>query len=580
MTAFSPRLRVFPFRASQAGCVLLCFLALLQWPVAPAEALFRAGAAKLTITPPECTVGGPCPGYSLAGAGNGRFSSRVHDDIYVRALALSGDSGDVVLVSIDVLGHFPDRIRGMQADLRSAYGSLVRHLVDDDGVSPAQTRLYADGTPVVANALIANAHVHASPDCIGIYGPDELTSGIDEAWCDYVDDRVVEAVGLAVDRMNANTEGAWVKLAQYHVPDYYGFPLIVDRREPIILDHDLAVMQVLSSAPGEEVIATLVNYSGYPEMMGHDNTEITADFPGVLCGALEDLYGGTALWVTRLIGGFTVSYYDVNDNGLADDDAYPPNQYLNTFPGMTAYGLLLADITQEALDTALEEHFPDILLKTDVVNLSIENPFFKVLLGEAFTVIPGLLGDIWTFLAELLGMTSIIEPDTDLMLDRDGQGALGATRKVEVLVHVLKIGDALFTSTPGQLFPELWTGTSPPELLARPDWVFHPSDLYPDEYEFHPRIPGRAGIRDFIEEPIRFNLGSTEAELAYLIPDYEYDHSLKTYDDLLCYVLGTNCAPGWFMRYEESDCAGREAGNVVQHALIRMIAEFNAGLLP
>ncbi|MEW6444376.1 MAG: hypothetical protein AB1640_25850 [bacterium] len=566
-------------RAARSRPVAVAALSLLvlAWPVLPAEAMFRAGAAKLTITPPECSPGGPCPGYSLAGSGYGRSSTRVHDDIYVRALAMSGDSESVVLVSVDVLGHLPDRIRKMQAALHEAYGDQIRLLVDSDGVT-ARTRTYADGTPVVANALIANAHVHASPDTIGIYGPDELTSGINPAWSDYVDQRVVEVVGLALERMNANTEGAWVKAAQYHVPGYYGFPLIVDNREPIILDEDLAVLQVVRNNPQEEVISTLVNYSGYPEMMGHDNTEITADFPGVTCGALEETYGGTAIWITRLIGGFTISYYDVNGNGLADDGGYLPNQFLNTFPGMTAYGLLLADVTREALDGAFEDRAPELELKTDVVNLPVENPFFKILLGEANTVIPGLLGDLWTILAAWMGMTSIIEPDSTLMLDRSGQGALGATRKVEVLVHVFKIGDALFATSPGQLFPELWTGSSPPELLAQPDWVFHPSDLNPAEYEFHPRIPGRAGIRDFIREPCQFHLGSTEAELAYLIPDYEFDHSMKTFDDLLCYVTGKHCQPGWFMRYEESDSAGREAGNIVQHALIRMISEFNAGV--
>ncbi len=43
---------------------------------------------------------------------------------------------------------------------------------------------------------------------------------------------------------------------------------------------------------------------------------------------------------------------------------------------------------------------------------------------------------------------------------------------------------------------------------------------------------------------------------------------------------GVNCRQGWFMRYEESDSAGRDAGNIVQQALIRMISEFNEGIGP
>ena len=53
-----------------AGVALMAFF----MPVSSAQAALQAGAAKLTITPPECSVGGPCPGYSLA-AGNGRFST-------------------------------------------------------------------------------------------------------------------------------------------------------------------------------------------------------------------------------------------------------------------------------------------------------------------------------------------------------------------------------------------------------------------------------------------------------------------------------------------------------------------------
>jgi hypothetical protein len=317
-----------------------------------------------------------------------------------------------------------------------------------------------------------------------------------------------------------------------------------------------------------------VNYSGYPEMMGKDNTRITADFPGVMDANLEAYFGGTSIWVTRVIGGYMMSYYDVNFNGLRDDDDYPPNLHLHSFPGMTAYGDLIADVAKEALKEVPYEGSPDITLKTSIVNLPVENPFFKVLLGEANYVIPGLIGDIWTFLAELLKLTSIIEASTSMMLDREGQGALGAPRKVEMPVTVFSLGGAMFTTTPAQLFPELWLGTSPADLLANPAWDFNPSQNGNPDFESHPRIPGLTGIRDFITAEHAFNLGSTQAELGYLLPDYEYDHSIKTYQDFLDYVMGVH-----EVSYEESDSAGREAGNMVQRELIRMICEFNAGLV-
>lgn len=557
-------------RSTRVKAAITCLALLgLVSPGSAAHAELQAGAAKLTITPPECSVGGPCPGYSLAGGPLGRFSTKVHDDIWVRALVMTSNKDSVILITCDVLQHMPDRIIGMHHDLWAAYPSYVKVLVYNDGVTPPVTQRYVDGREVIANVLIADAHTHASPDGIGIYGPNEFTSGIDPIWLDYVDSRVVEVVGLAI----SNLQRAKVRFGRYYVPDYLGFPLTTDNREPIVLDHNLEVMQ-LANQSSDEVICTLVNHSAYPDMMGQTNTEMTADFPGVVDQNLETRYGGTAIWFTRTIGGITSSYYDVNFNGLADDDGYLPNQHLHSFAGMTAYGNLMADIVEEALDGIPYEGSPDISLNTRILNLPLENPLFKLLLGEVNYVVPGLLGDVWMFLADWIGMTSIFEATPDLLLDHEGQGALGATRKVQTPVTVFTLGSAMFSTTPGQAFPELWVGTSPADLLANPAWDFHPSRSGNPDFEPHPRIPGLTGIRDFITAEHAFNLGSTQFDLGYLVPEYEYDYSMKTYQDFVGYIVGTH-----HLRYEEGFSVGREAASMVRRELIGMIAEFNAGLV-
>ena len=555
---------------SRVWVVILGVVLTASWiPWSSAHAQLQAGAAKLTITPPECSVGGPCPGYSLAGAGVGRTSTGVHDNIWVRALVMTDGEDPVIVVTVDVLGHLPDRIRGMATAIRAAYPDYAKVLVNQDAVSGPVERTYADGTEVIANVLIANAHTHASPDALGIYGPDDFTTGRNPAWMNYCDSRVVEVVGMAI----ANLQPAKVRFAHYYVPDYLGFPLITDRREPIVVDHNMEVMQLANSST-DEVICTLVNYSGYPETMGGSNTEMTADFPGVMDTNLESYFGGTSIWVTRVIGGYMMSYYDVNFNGLRDDDSYLPNQHINSFPGMTAYGNLIADVVKEALDGVPYEGSQDITLRTHIINAPIGNPFWKVLLGEANYVIPGLLGDIWDWLADLVGFTSLVEPTPAVMLDHEGQGALGAPRKVELPVTVFTLGSAMFTTTPSQFFPELWLGTSPQELMDNSAWDFNPSQSGNPDFEYHPRVPGLTGVLDFITAEHAFNFGSTHAELGYLMPAYEYNHSLKTYQDFVDYVLGTHQ-----VSYEESQSVGRGVGDQVQNELIRMISEFNAGLL-
>ena len=95
----------------------------------------------------------------------------------MRALVITDGDESVIIVTIDVLGHLPDRIRGMAAAIQAEYPSYAKVLEYGDGVSTPVVKTYADGTEVIANVLIANAHTHASPDALGIYGPNDFKTG-------------------------------------------------------------------------------------------------------------------------------------------------------------------------------------------------------------------------------------------------------------------------------------------------------------------------------------------------------------------------------------------------------------------
>src|SRR2546429_7764792 len=57
----------------------------------------------------------------------------------------------------------------------------------------------------------------------------------------------------------------------------------------------LFVMRLTSVDAGLP-IAVLVNWSGHPETLGGENTEITADYPHWLCQYVENHLGGTAIF--------------------------------------------------------------------------------------------------------------------------------------------------------------------------------------------------------------------------------------------------------------------------------------------
>ena len=107
-------------------CLTLCFGA----RAARSEAGLRAGAAERIISPAK-------PVY-LAGCGQNRVSTSVHDDLYAHCLYLAGGGLEVTIVSLDLLGLLLDDVRA------------VRELLRNRGFDPG-------------GVFIAGTHTHTAP---------------------------------------------------------------------------------------------------------------------------------------------------------------------------------------------------------------------------------------------------------------------------------------------------------------------------------------------------------------------------------------------------------------------------------
>src|SRR6516164_7446550 len=79
-----------------------------------AEAQLRAGVARTVITPDVHKNK-----VYLAGFGHNRVASAVHDDLYVRCLALEAGGQTVVLCSADVIGLFYDDVRKVREQVKA-----------------------------------------------------------------------------------------------------------------------------------------------------------------------------------------------------------------------------------------------------------------------------------------------------------------------------------------------------------------------------------------------------------------------------------------------------------------------------
>lgn len=233
--------------------------------VACAQALcaaeLRAGAASRVITP---EVGAGTPVF-LAGFGNNRLATGIHDDLYARCLALSAGARPVVLCGVDSVGLFLEDVEKIRARVAAA------------------------------QVIVAATHDHEAPDTMGLWGPALGQSGLEEAYNARVVGRVAEAAAEAVRLLRP----ARLRAASYHSPELDGF--IHDNRPPVALDSELVILSAVDRAG--RAIGTVVNWANHPETLGSRNTEITADYAGYLYTRLEERIGGVAVLVVGAVGG-------------------------------------------------------------------------------------------------------------------------------------------------------------------------------------------------------------------------------------------------------------------------------------
>jgi hypothetical protein len=227
---------------------------------------FSAGAAKRRITP-ELK-----PGASvwMAGFSNGRAATGVHDDLWVRCLAMSAGAKPVAICGVDSIGLFFEDVKKVREGARAR---LNREL----------------------DVVVASTHVHEAPDTMGLWGPQMGVSGIDEAYNQFVVDRTVEAVVEAVSGMRPAT----VRAAGVTPADIGRF--FDDDRPPNLNDPEILVLSIDDLS--RRRIATLVNWASHPEALGSRNTLLTADWPWALVRDVEQGAGGVAVFVNGAIGG-------------------------------------------------------------------------------------------------------------------------------------------------------------------------------------------------------------------------------------------------------------------------------------
>ncbi len=456
---------------------------------APLRAL-EAAATKVDITPDLKTEK-----VWLAGFGaTGRRPAGVHDPLYARIVLLREGKKTIALVGLDLLGFYRNDVENLRRSWEKGDGG--RHL------------------------FVHATHTHSGPDTLGLWGPRIGKTGINPRYMARIEARIGEALTLLETQLRpATAAGGRGTL------DPRG--LCRDSRDPQIIDPNLAVLR-LKGADGKAV-ATIVNWSCHPEVIGRENLLLTADYPGPLCARIEQKTGGQCLFLNGVIG------------GLMTPDATAENFYETARIG--------GAVADAALALKTESGGRGLSYRDEKALVPVENSrylLFLYALTSGHQLYREDRSPIASWKAWPLSLRHLIF-------------GLGAKSRpwIETEVSMLDVGPVRLLGMPAELFPELAIGG------------------YDGKYSFGRPLISKDGperdlakspqgpyLRDLIKAPVPMIVGLANDELGYLVPGYDF----KARSSKLM-------LPRWPGHYEETNSIGPAATDILTAAAARLLKE-------
>jgi len=313
--------------------------------------------------------------------------------------------------------------------------------------------------------VVASTHDHEAPDTMGLWGPEPGKSGISDEYNTFVVERVAEAARAAVKTMKPVT----VTLARLRSPELD--EMIHDSRPPEVHDSELVVLALADEA-GQDV-ATVVNWANHPEVLGSQNTQITADYAGYLCAGLEDQLGGVGVLWNGAVGGMQSPL----NTRVTDPRTREPAPD-NTFRKAELIGRRVADLAVGALQGEKPAEVERATFAERRVSIPVTNAAF-----------------------DQADKAGVFKGRKARNPDGSTSTPVGLIRLVGRAQPVLEI--ALI---PGELYPELSLGGV----------VKYEGADYPD-------APVEPAVKKLMSAEWRMLIGLADDEIGYIIPKQEWD---------------------------------------------------------
>lgn len=356
-----------------------------------ADIPLTAGFAAVNITPK--LTEGP---VLLAGFGQNRQATSVHDPIMARAIVLGDGKTRLALVSVDLVGLFYPIVEQIRQRL-----------------------------PKFQMIMISATHNHEGPDTLGLWGKSPFQSGVDPRYLAQVEAGIITAIRQA-DQARVPVQAV---LGTATAPE-----LLTDNRLPIV-KHDELVAIRFNDAKIAKPAGILVQWNCHPETLSSKNTAISADFVAATVKFLQEKYRCPVVYFTGTVGGLLTSLnVEVKDDAgnLLRDGSFEKTE---------RYGVLVGHLADRALRAAKPIRLTPFQTRSETVLVPVQNGLYR------------LAWQVGTLKRPIYRWSGDPRPP-EVQETRD----ISQPVAIRTEIGYLRLGDLDVPLIPGEIYPELVLG--------------------------------------------------------------------------------------------------------------------------
>ena len=240
-----------------------------------AEGIFRAGFAKVDVTPTEPT---PMWGY---GARHDWLSTGARDPLYAKALVIEAGDDKLALVGLD-LGRSPGD---------PEFSRIKEAVKEKAGVS---------------HIMLVGSHTHHGP-VLELQNEEGMGKGVFDAAVKYrkvLEDKLVNVIVEAAGNLQDAKMGWTSEDVDFNRNRH-------SKIEPKPRESELSVLR-FDDLKGN-TIAVMVNFSAHPTTLHTADLRFSAEYPGVMMNTVEEAMGTNCFFMQGSAG-------DMSTNGIPEDN--------------------------------------------------------------------------------------------------------------------------------------------------------------------------------------------------------------------------------------------------------------------